>query len=480
MKKLLVSFLVMLLLSTTIISAMAYTDPEREDRFIFNEDHPVFAEFCTSTGCGYCKYAHGALKNIYAAGDYPFSYVSLIGENVRALEQIDEYNVNAVPTVIFDGGYLVNVGAGSIPSAEEEYRQTIEDCLDRPVAQIDAAISVQWLGHSTMDISVSIQNNEPTIYHGHLRVYVTEIESTITWYDTGGNPYTFAFLDYAFNEDVFIGAGSLWSDSVEWNGYEHDDGMGHDFSGITTDNVMVIATVFNATWHQGYSYPPDHGPFDAYYVDDVAYDVPELISEPPSIPTTSGPISGKAGVEYTYTFSASDPEGNDVYYWIDWGDTSYSRWLGPYDSGTPIDISHTWNDHGVYPITAKAKDIFDSPSEFSEPYPVDIGASELEILDISGGLMVVQATVRNNRSDTLTNIQWEITVNGGLFGFIHHVSTGTIDALAAGKTTSISTNKPIFGLGKINGTIWLQITSPPIDLTKEFSARILGPFVLFE
>ena len=44
----------------------------------FDFTHTVFAEFATATTCGYCKYSHAALKTIYASGDYPFYYVSLI------------------------------------------------------------------------------------------------------------------------------------------------------------------------------------------------------------------------------------------------------------------------------------------------------------------------------------------------------------------------------------------------------------------
>jgi hypothetical protein len=32
-----------------------------------------------------------------------------------------------------------------------------------------------------------------------------------------------------------------------------------------------------------------------------------------------GPTSGRVGVEYTYTFVATDPEGDNVSYCIDWG-----------------------------------------------------------------------------------------------------------------------------------------------------------------
>jgi hypothetical protein len=81
------------------------------------------------------------------------------------------------------------------------------------------------------------------------------------WLDDHGNRYEFAFLDYAFNEDIYISAGGSWADTTEWDGHDHYDGQdpypGTNFGNLAQDNVMVIAAVFNAEWHQGLSSPGD-------------------------------------------------------------------------------------------------------------------------------------------------------------------------------------------------------------------------------
>ena len=77
----------------------------------------------------------------------------------------------------------------------------------------------------------------------------------------------------------------------------------------------------------------------------------------PDNPTINGPISGKAGVEYEYTFTSSDPNGDNLYYYIDWGDNTNTGWLGPYPSGESVMITHMWEKEGFYTIKAKAKDI---------------------------------------------------------------------------------------------------------------------------
>jgi hypothetical protein len=196
--------------------------------------HTVFGEAALYTMYPYDRYAAAALDSIYAQGQYPFYYVSLVDDkNTHAAARNVEYNVNGFPTVFFDGGYQVCAGAWTnIPQMVSLYTSTIIQCGDRAVPDIDASLSVTWLGNATMNIKVTVQNNEASNYHGRIRVYVTEIVSTMGWY-IGGHPCHFPFLDYAFNEIISVGALSTWQDSTIWYGNYLYDGYGHSFGGIT-------------------------------------------------------------------------------------------------------------------------------------------------------------------------------------------------------------------------------------------------------
>lgn len=77
---------------------------------------------------------------------------------------------------------------------------------------------------------------------------------------------------------------------------------------------------------------------------------------PPDAPSIDGPRRGETGKEYTYRFQTTDGEGDDIYYFVDWGDGRDSGWQGPYDSGETCRLSHTWNEDGSFDIKAKAKD----------------------------------------------------------------------------------------------------------------------------
>jgi CubicO group peptidase (beta-lactamase class C family) len=88
-------------------------------------------------------------------------------------------------------------------------------------------------------------------------------------------------------------------------------------------------------------------------------------SNKPTSPTIHGSTDGNVEQSYSYTVNATDPNGDDVYYFIDWGDNTTSSWIGPYSSGEVITESHTWSEKGKYTIQAKAKDNDDWESDWA-------------------------------------------------------------------------------------------------------------------
>ncbi len=270
--------------------------------------HTAFGEYATSTTCGYCKYAHGALMELYSEGQLDFYYVSLVcNKNTKASTRASEYNLYGYPTVWWDGGYKVNVGAGSVPGAKSAYTSSINSCVNRDVEDVDIDLSATWLGGTETDIDITVTNNEATTYGGYIRVYITEIASSMGWKDTGGHLYTFPFLDYAFNQTLSISSGGSWSDSITW------DGTANGYSSVTEDNLMIFAAVFNDEWNQGYSYPPNQKPFDAYYVDESAeYRVGS--NRVPDTPSSPNPHDGKTNVDINADISwqGGDPDWFDT------------------------------------------------------------------------------------------------------------------------------------------------------------------------
>jgi len=80
----------------------------------------------------------------------------------------------------------------------------------------------------------------------------------------------------------------------------------------------------------------------------------------------SGPIICKKGKNYDYSTSTTDPNGDSVYYKWDWGDGTYSDWLGPYNSGQTFVICNNWSQWGLYKVRVKAKDVYGGEGNWSD------------------------------------------------------------------------------------------------------------------
>jgi hypothetical protein len=78
------------------------------------------------------------------------------------------------------------------------------------------------------------------------------------------------------------------------------------------------------------------------------------------------------GVEYTFFISHVDPNENQWYLMVDWGDGTQTSWLGPYASGEAIPYTHYWIATGHYAVKVKIKDIYGHESEWSSPIPLTI------------------------------------------------------------------------------------------------------------
>jgi len=84
----------------------------------------------------------------------------------------------------------------------------------------------------------------------------------------------------------------------------------------------------------------------------------------PNKPVIRGPTTGKPGVDYEYKIVATDPDGDNVYYYVNWWDWTPIEWIGPYESGEEITLNHTWTEKDQYTIKVKAKDIYDAESDW--------------------------------------------------------------------------------------------------------------------
>ena len=96
-------------------------------------------------------------------------------------------------------------------------------------------------------------------------------------------------------------------------------------------------------------------------------------STPPEKPNTpDGPANGKTGETQTYTSSTTDADMDKLYYLFDWGDDTYSEWLGPYNSGEEVEATHSWSAKGEYEIRVLARDEHGKTSLWSDPLAISM------------------------------------------------------------------------------------------------------------
>ncbi len=92
---------------------------------------------------------------------------------------------------------------------------------------------------------------------------------------------------------------------------------------------------------------------------------------PPDVPALSGSGFSHQKASYSCSVSATDPEGDDISYTLDWGDGSTSK-TGLIASDTSTGLSHSWQRIGAYYVKAKAVDSKGASSSWSRPLAVKV------------------------------------------------------------------------------------------------------------
>ena len=95
-----------------------------------------------------------------------------------------------------------------------------------------------------------------------------------------------------------------------------------------------------------------------------------LPPEKPEKPT--GETQGTNDTIYYYSTKGTDPNAHNLDYKWDWGDGTFSDWLGPYESGVTVSGNHSWNTEDTYQIRVKTKDELGLESPWSDSLEIDI------------------------------------------------------------------------------------------------------------
>jgi len=245
-------------------------------------------------------------------------------------------------------------------------------------------------------------------------------------------------------------------------------GVSHNVENDLGAGGMAGGLFFTTEYLPGYStlggcYQGD--PHDILF----GYEITQ-IGQPPAIPSIpSGTDEGITDIEYSLETVTTDPDEDNVSYMFDWGDGTYSDWIGPVPSGTSGRGSHAWNETGTYEIKAKAKDTEGMESEWSNPHTITItGSPLLEIESLSGGLFKIKVNIINKGTDAI-GINWTLSLEGG--AFIGKVTTGENLDILSGESAEVSSGL-ILGLGATTVTFEATVPDGP-SITKTQDGFIL-------
>jgi hypothetical protein len=160
-------------------------------------------------------------------------------------------------------------------------------------------------------------------------------------------------------------AGDMWLSKIDDNGnilWEKIIGGSEYDTTYTVDIISdggFIVSGMTKSFGTGYD-------FNAWLVkiSDYENQRPDTPSKP------KGRSRGIAGKEYKFSITATEPDGEKIYYAWDWGDGNYSYWLGPYSSGETSKTYHSWETEGSYNIRVKSKDVNGGESIWSDPLSI--------------------------------------------------------------------------------------------------------------
>jgi hypothetical protein len=197
----------------------------------------------------------------------------------------------------------------------------------------------------------------------------------------------------------------------------------------------------------------------------------------PYEPSIVDDAEGAAGEELTFNVTGTDPDGDELYYCVNWGDET-EEWFGPYPEDTEVEVTHEWSSEGAYLVKVKSRDEWGEESTWSDEVTVTISGDLPPDLDVTiDGFRGVTVTLTNNMDTDIVDIDWDLEVHKRFLGRDLLHDNGTIELLEGGNSTEFGGLTKI-GFGPI--TVKVSVNASGMDLIeKTWKGFILGRFVLF-
>ena len=147
------------------------------------------------------------------------------------------------------------------------------------------------------------------------------------------------------------------------------------------------------------------------------------------------------------------------------GENPIISWEWDFDDDGVVDSEEqdpTWTyyEEGTYTVSLTVSDGGVSDTETKEDYITVLpGEAALEIGEISGGLLRINAEINNVGDGEVNEVNWSITLDGN-FVILGKDSSGIISSISVNDSETV-TDRPVFGLGRVE----ITVTADAADVT---------------
>jgi glutamine amidotransferase-like uncharacterized protein len=360
-KVLIVLFLITFIISnTTPITANLYKNDKIADVLIYSgfgawkEGVTAFEKFLDFKGLSWFECDDTYIENNSLIGK--FDVIHFPGGNSGYyIARINSTGLQNIRDFVSSGGGYIGICAGGYFACDRvdwegnSYDHPLKLFIGVGYGAIDEI--APWPKYAMTTVNIDLTNpinqfepsTEYTMYYGGAAYYPDEGQEMdiIATYDSFNDDPAMINFHYGDGRVVLIGP----HPEIEEDSSRDDVVFADEENDLGTDWKLMWTTM---DWLMG-----------------------QPISEPPAnspanIPEISGNDKGDVGKEYEYIFNSSDPELEEIYFYIDWGDGQVEEWIGPFHSNDEINLSHIWTKADNYLIRAKAKDCNEAESNWEE------------------------------------------------------------------------------------------------------------------
>jgi len=289
--------------------------------------------------------SHSQYSEIESAVDYFETQKSCYGTNYEIVRVFNPNNEPYINSLILNEKVLVPMSSSQW---DDEAIESYENAMPGYDIIGISATEYQWLSTDALHCRVKEIPDKGMLYIEHTPI-------------SGDNGYNVQSKIIPYSRENVTVALLYWKvEGGEWNSIEM-----HNMDGYYYESTIPIHEIGDTIYY--YIYAEDHSgrcenhPFigalgaHSFLVNNL----------PPDKPNIDGKIDGKTGNLYEYTFSSIDPDGDEVSYFIKWGDGNITNWTTFQNSGTSYNMNYSWSTQGMFTIEAKAKDIEGAESDWA-------------------------------------------------------------------------------------------------------------------